>query len=86
VAFIGVAVGLLVGVVVALNAGPLASLLDLVGASIIQDTWFSEVPSEVRIADLGVIALLSLGLSTVAVLAPALRVVSENPATALHAA
>lgn len=86
VAFIGVAVGLLVGVVVALNAGPLASLLDLVGASIIEDTWFSEVPSEVRMADLGVIALLSLGLSTVAVLAPALRVVGENPATALHAA
>ena len=86
VAFIGVAVGLLVGVVVALNAGPLASLLDLVGASIIEDTWFSEVPSEVRIADLGVIALLSLGLSTVAVLAPALRVVGENPATALHSA
>lgn len=86
VAFIGVAVGLLVGVVVALNAGPLAALLDLVGASIIEDTWFSEVPSEVRIADLGVIALLSLGLSTVAVLAPALRVVGENPATALHAA
>ena len=86
VGFIGVAVGLLAGVVVALNAGPLASLLDLVGASIIEDTWFSEVPSEVRIADLGVIALLSLGLSTIAVLAPALRVVGENPATSLHAA
>ena len=86
VAFIGVAVGLLVGVVVAVNAGSVASVLDLVGASIIEDTWFSEVPSEVRIADLGVISLLSLGLSTVAVLAPALRVVGENPATALHAA
>lgn len=86
VAFIGVAVGLLVGVTVAVNAGAAASVLELVGASIIEDTWFTEVPSEVRIADLGVIALLSLGLSTVAVLAPALRVVGENPATALHAA
>ena len=86
VAFIGVAVGLLVGVVVAVNAGAVASVLDLAGASIIEDTWFSEVPSEVRLADLGVIAGLSLGLSTVAVLAPALRVVGENPATALHSA
>ena len=86
VASMGVAVGLLVGVVVAVNAGAVASVLDLVGASIIEDTWFSEVPSEVRIADLGLISLLSLGLSTVAVLAPALRVVGENPATALHAA
>lgn len=84
VAFIGVAAGLLLGVVVAANAGALAGLLDLVGASIIEDTWFSEVPSEVRLVDLAVIAALSLGLSTVAVLAPALRAVRENPATALH--
>ena len=84
VAFIGVAAGLLLGVLVAINAGAIAGLLDLFGASIIEDTWFTEVPSEVRLGDLAVVAALSLGLSTVAVVAPALRAVRENPATALH--
>lgn len=86
VALCGVVAGLLLGVLVAINAGDLAALLELVGASIIEDTWFTEVPSEVRPADLALIAALSLGLSTIAVLAPALRAVGENPAAALHAA
>ena len=86
VAFIGVAAGLAIGVLVAVNAGAVAGVLDLIGASIIEDTWFTEVPSEVLGSDLALIAALSLGLSTVAVLAPALKVIAENPATALHAA
>ena len=86
VAFIGVATGLLAGVLIAANAGEIAGLLDLVGASIIEDTWFSEVPSEVRAGDLALIAGLALGLSTLAVLAPALKAVGESPAAALHAA
>ena len=86
VAFAGIAIGLLAGVAVAVNAGTVASVMDLAGASIIEDTWFNEVPSEVLISDLVLIAALSLGLSTVAVLAPALKATAENPATALHSA
>ncbi len=87
VAFVGVAVGLALGIAVAVNADAvLAALAGVIGANIIDGTWFTEVPSRVLIADLAVIVGLSLGLSLLAVLAPALKVTAENPAEALHSA
>ncbi len=87
VAFIGIAAGLVVGVAVAVNADAVAGVVQrILGASIIEGTWFSEVPSQVLASDLLVIAALSLGLSLLAVLAPALKALRENPAVALHRA
>ena len=87
VAVAGVACGLIGGVLVAVNAGALgAAVAAAFGVSIVDGTWFSEVPSEVRLQDLAVIAALALGLSMLAVLMPAFKATAANPADALHAA
>lgn len=87
VAGIGVASGLAIGLAIALNADATASALaGVTGASIIEGTWFTEIPSEVKTADLVAITGLSLGLSALAVLVPAFKATAENPAEALHSA
>ena len=87
VAFLGVVVGLSLGVLLAVHADTVMALLEgVLGASIIAGTWFSEVPSLVLTGDLAGIAAMALGLSGVAVLWPALKATRESPADALHAA
>ena len=87
VAGIGVASGLAIGLAIALNADAAASALaGVTGASIIDGTWFTEIPSEVKTADLVAITGLSVGLSALAVLVPAFKATAENPAEALHSA
>ena len=87
VAFLGVAAGLAAGVLLAINANAVVALLQgVLGANIIDGTWFSQVPSHVRAADLTAIAGLGLGLSALAVAWPALKATRENPADALHSA
>lgn len=87
VAFLGVATGLAAGVLVAQNANAVLGLLQgMLGANIIDGTWFAEVPSRVQAADLAAIAGLGLGLSALAVAWPALKATRENPADALHSA
>ena len=87
VAFLGVAAGLALGVLLAVNADAVMALLEgVLGASIIAGTWFSQVPSLVLPGDLAGIAAMALGLSGVAVLWPALKATRESPADALHAA
>ena len=72
---------------IAANADAVASALEeLAGASIIDGTWFAEIPSQVLATDLAIIAGLSLGLSLLAALAPAFKAAAENPAEALHSA
>ena len=86
VAFLGVAAGLGTGVLVATHADAVVTLLEgVIGASIIDGTWFQRVPSLVLGSDLAGIAALSLGLSAVAVTWPALKATQEDPADALHA-
>ena len=87
VAVVGVAAGLVAGVLLAWNAGPVAGALSgVLGGSILDGTPYDELPAEVLGSDLAVIAALSLGLCFLAVLRPALKAVAENPAPALHAA
>ena len=87
VAFIGVAAGLTAGVAIALNADAMATAVAAAtGTNIIAGTWFTQVPSQVQLADLATISILSLGLSLLAVLAPAFKATATNPAEALHAA
>ena len=87
VAFIGVATGLAAGVAIAMNADAAASAAaDLIGASMIEGTWFTEIPSEILASDLIAITGLALGLSMLAVLVPAFKAIAENPAAALHSA
>ncbi len=87
VAFLGVAAGLAAGVLLATYADEVASVFEAVmGASIIEGTWFTEIPSQVLASDLAIITGLSLGLSLLAVLWPALKATAQNPAQALHSA
>ena len=86
VAFIGVSAGLAGGVAIAVNADAAASLLAGLVGSIVEGTWFASIPSDVQSGDLVAIASLSLGLSLVGVLAPALKATAANPAEALHSA
>ena len=87
VAVLGTGVGLIAGVLIAWNAGPVVGSLEaLMGASILDGTPYAQVPSEILFSDLAIIASLSLGLCFLAVLRPALKAVAENPAEALHAA
>lgn len=87
VAALGVAAGLAVGIGIAANANAVVSFFEgLVGASLIDGTYFDQVHSHLVIADLVAIVGVSLGLSLAAVLRPAFKAVAENPAEALHAA
>ena len=87
VAVVGVAAGLAAGALIAWNAGPVAGALSgLLGGSILDGTPYDELPAQVLLSDLAIIAGLSLGLCLLAVLRPALKAVAEDPAPALHAA
>lgn len=85
IAVIGVAVGLATGIVVALHVDSVAGAFEgYFGASLIDGTWFGEIPSRILVSDLVAITALSLGLGLVAVLRPAFKATAENPAEALH--
>ena len=87
VAAMGVATGLVAGIVIAVNANTVVSFFEgMFGASLVAGTWFSEVHSSLETSDLLGIVGLSLGLSLVAVLRPAFKATAENPAEALHSA
>lgn len=87
VAFLGVATGLAAGMVLAVNANEVVALFEgLVGASLIDGTYFEQIHARLEMSDLLTIAGVSLGLSLAAVLRPAFKAAAENPAEALHAA
>lgn len=86
VAVAGVAVGLVAGLLLAANAGPLlATVESWLGASLMPGGG-AQLPSVVLARDLVAVAALALGLAALAVVWPALKVARENPADVLHAA
>lgn len=86
VAVLGVTVGLAVGIVVAAKANAVVTFFErLVGASVIEGTYFDQIHSHLVWPDVLAIVGVSLGLSLVAVLRPAFKAAAETPAEALHA-
>ncbi|MCY3623497.1 MAG: ABC transporter permease [Gammaproteobacteria bacterium] len=86
VAALGVAVGLAFGIAVAANANAVVSFFEgLLGASVIEGTYFDRIHSHLVWPDILAIVGVALGLSLVAVLRPAFKAAAENPAEALHA-
>ena len=82
---LGVLVGLLGGVLIAMNADAVLSVIEgALGASIIDGTYFASIPSEIRWQDLVTIVLLSIALTGVAIVRPARRAAGANPAESLH--
>ena len=87
VAALGVAAGLALGIGIAANADAVVSFFEgLVGASLIDGTYFDRIHSYLVLPDVLAIVGVSLGLSLAAVLRPAFKAAAENPAEALHAA
>ena len=87
IAVIGVAAGLVTGILIVMHVDTVAAVFEgYFGASLIDGTWFGEIPSRVLVSDLVAISAMSLGLGVVAVLRPAFKATAENPAEALHSA
>jgi len=87
VSSLGIAVGLLLGVVMARSINDLLALVERTfGFSLLQGTYFVEVPVRVLAADLAVIAGLSWLLCLLSAWLPARRAAQVDPVQGLHAA
>jgi len=81
----GVALGVLLGCLLALNITSLVAWLEgLTGTRVLEGTYFLEVPSELLIADVLAVVALALGIGAIAAFFPAYRSLAVNPVTALH--
>ncbi|MGV0034275.1 MAG: FtsX-like permease family protein [Candidatus Azotimanducaceae bacterium WSBS_2022_MAG_OTU7] len=81
----GVFTGLLLGVPLAFNIPVIMSFIDsVVGFSIVEGTYFSEIPSDVRLSDIVVIAIVTFTISFVATLYPSYRATKLHPAQILR--
>ena len=85
VSVMGVFFGMLLGVIVSFYASEVVEFLEiLIGASMIENTYFSRVPTQVRNGDLIVIGLFSLALCVVAILRPAFLAARVDPIEGLN--
>jgi lipoprotein-releasing system permease protein len=82
---VGIAVGLVVGVVVAHHIGAvLAAVEGWAGFRLLEGTYFVEVPSVVQVWDLVVIGVISWTLCLISAWIPARRAAALNPVVGLH--
>lgn len=87
VALAGIGFGLTLGLVLAHNVTETVSLLEtLIGARLLDGTYFDTVPSLVLPSDIALIAVVSFTFCLFSALHPARRAASLNPAEALHEA
>ena len=81
----GVALGVLLGCILALNITALVAWLEsLSGARVLEGTYFLEVPSQLLLGDVLTVIALALGIGAIAAFFPAYRSLAVNPVTALH--
>jgi len=82
---VGIAAGLLLGVVVAHHIGALVAGAERwFGYRLLEGTYFVEIPSVVQAADLLVIAVISWGLCLLSAWIPARRAAALSPIAGLH--
>ena len=85
IATIGILGGLVLGVLAAQNVAALVQWLATVTSyQLLEGTYFAELPSEVQLSDLLVIAVMSWTLCVLAAWLPAQRAANLNPVEALH--
>jgi lipoprotein-releasing system permease protein len=85
VAFAGIGFGLLLGLFLAHHVTETLALLEaLIGARLLDGTYFDQVPSLVLTWDIVVIAGVSFSFCILSALHPARRAAALNPAEALH--
>jgi lipoprotein-releasing system permease protein len=69
----------------AFNIPSIMSFVDsVIGFSIVEGTYFSEIPSDVRLSDIVVIAIVTFTISFVATLYPSYRATKLHPAQVLQ--
>lgn len=87
IGWVGVLIGVVLGVVLAINVPVIAPFLEqLFGFQIMPgDVYYvTRIPSELEMADVGIIALAAFVLTSLATLYPARRAALVNPAAALR--
>jgi lipoprotein-releasing system permease protein len=85
VGLLGVLIGLVIGIPVAMWVGDIIRVFeDMLGGRMLAGTYFDQVPSDVRFADIVVIGVVSLAISLVASLYPAYRAARLQPAEVLR--
>jgi len=87
VAALGIGAGLGIGLLLATNVTESVGLLEsLIGARLLDGTYFDEIPVLILPSDLAVVVAMSLTLCLLSALHPARRAAALNPAEALHEA
>ncbi len=85
VGVLGTVLGLLIGVPLAFAVSDVVAFFEQIfGGRMLAGTYFDRIPSDVRIPDLIVIAVVSLAISLVATLYPAYRAARVRPADVLR--
>ncbi|RKW34185.1 MAG: FtsX-like permease family protein, partial [Lautropia sp.] len=87
VGLLGTAAGVALGVLVALNIGPVVGFFEqLLGVRLLPPGIYviSALPSDLRLADVSWVALISCVLSLLATIYPSLRAAAVRPAEALR--
>ncbi len=82
---LGVGLGVLLGMGLALNITAIVSAVeDFTGSRVLEGTYFVEVPSQLLFGDVLAVVALALGISAIAAFVPAWKSLAVNPVTALH--
>jgi lipoprotein-releasing system permease protein len=85
VAVLGIGLGLGFGIALSLNVTETMAVVEaVIGARLIDGTFFDEIPVRILASDLAVIVVMSLGLCVISCLHPARRAAALNPAEVLH--
>ena len=85
VAVLGIGLGLAFGLALSMNVTETMGVVEsLIGARLIDGTFFDEIPVRILVSDLAVIVVMSLGLCAISCLHPARRAAALNPAEVLH--
>jgi lipoprotein-releasing system permease protein len=87
IGIIGTAIGVLAGILLALNIGTVVPFLErLLNTQFLDKSvyYISELPSDLQRADVVTIAAIALGLALIATIYPAWKAARVNPADALR--
>ncbi len=85
IASLGIVIGLLLGVLVAANIGPLVATVEAwFGFRLLEGSYFVSVPSRILLEDLWIIGGVSWLLCLFAAWLPARRATEQNPVEGLH--
>jgi lipoprotein-releasing system permease protein len=86
-AIFGVSLGVLLGIVLALNITEMVVAVEqMFDSRLLAGTYFLEVPSQLQVVDLLGVVAITLLISAVAAFVPAYKSLAVNPITALHSA